>query len=137
MVVPATIRDLLAEHLNTVAENPEALVFTSTRGRPLRYSNFRNRVWIPATEITGLRGLDIHELRHTAASLMIRAGADPKLIRTQLGHSTIAITYDVYGHLFPDRLDELSEDLDRLIRGAASPRDMRRGARTRGFGRSI
>lgn len=127
VVVPATIRDLLAEHLDTLTESPESLVFASQRGRPLRYSNFRNRVWIPATEEAGLSDLDIHELRHTAAALMIRAGADPKLIQTQLGHSTIAITYDVYGHLFPDRLDELGEDLDRLIRSTDGRSPHRRG----------
>jgi len=53
---------------------------------------------------------------HTAASLMINHGADPKLIQAQLGHSSITVTYDVYGHLFPDRLDELSTRLDDLIK---------------------
>jgi integrase len=132
VAIPATIRDLLVNHLDTVDDAPEALVFTSPIGQPLRYSNFRNRVWIPATEAAGLPGLDIHELRHTAASLMIRAGADPKLIQTQLGHASIAITYDVYGHLFPDRLDELADKLDELIlRNDRSP------TRDRDIGRSL
>jgi integrase len=47
---------------------------------------------------------------------MIHLGADPKLIQTQLGHSSISITYDIYGHLFPNRLDELASQLDELIR---------------------
>lgn len=132
VAIPATIRDLLVSHLETVDQAPEALVFTSPTGQPLRYSNFRNRVWISATEAAGLPGLDIHELRHTAASLMIRAGADPKLIQTQLGHASIAITYDVYGHLFPDRLDELAHQLDELIlRNDRSP------TRDRDIGRSL
>jgi integrase len=132
VAIPATVRDLLVNHLETVGQVPEALVFTSPTGQPLRYSNFRNRVWIPATEAAGLPGLDIHELRHTAASLMIRAGADPKLIQTQLGHASIAITYDVYGHLFPDRLDELAYKLDELIlRNDRSP------TRDRDIGRSL
>lgn len=139
VVVPATIRDLLAQHLGTIEDEPEALVFTSPKGRALRYSNFRNRIWIPATKAAGLANLDIHELRHTAASLMIRAGADPKLIQTQLGHASIAITFDVYGHLFPDRLDELGRDLDRLLRRARddSPNARRIEERQRGLGRSI
>jgi integrase len=98
----------------------------------VRYSNFRNRVWIPATEAAELPGLDIHELRHTAASLMIRAGADPKLSQTQLGHASIAITHDVYGHLFPDRLDELAYKLDELIRNGRLGRD-----RDRSTGRTL
>lgn len=139
VIMPATIRDLLAEHLDTIERKPEALVFTSPKGQPLRYSNFRNRVWIPATEKAGLADLDIHELRHTAAALMVRAGADPKLIQSQLGHSSIAITYDVYGHLFPDRLDELGRDLDRLVRGVQTGMRGTRsaGKEPPGLGRSI
>ncbi len=57
---------------------------------------------------------------------MIRAGADPKLIQTQLGHASIAITYDVYGHLFPDRLDELASKLEELIRNGRPGRDQDR-----------
>jgi integrase len=78
------------------------------------------------------RGLEIHELRHTAASLMIDQGADPKLIQSQLGHSSISITYDVYGHLFPDRLDELAAKLDELI-----DRDGPRRNRDVGMGHSL
>lgn len=139
VVIPATVRDDLAKHLDTVDHAPHALVFTSPTGQPLRYSNFRNRVWIPATEAAGLPGIDIHELRHTAASLMIRAGADPKLIQTQLGHASIAITYDVYGHLFPDRLDELADQLDRLILGRPDdqPNHRQSKGRQEGFGRSL
>lgn len=67
---------------------------------------------------------------------MIRAGADPKLVQAQLGHSSISITYDVYGHLFPDRLDELGEDLDRLVRRvqANSPRTRPAEKQERGLG---
>lgn len=118
VVMPGVIRDLLAHHLEGIGQEPEALVFVSPTGRPLRYSNFRNRVWRPATEVAGLPDLDVHELRHTAASLMISRGGDPKLIQTQLGHSSISVTYDVYGHLFPDRLDEPAAGLDDLFRSA-------------------
>jgi len=62
---------------------------------------------------------------------MIAAGADPKLIEAQLGHASIGITFDVYGHLFPDRLDELGRDLDRMVR-LGSQREQNRG-----LGRSL
>lgn len=116
VALPSSIRDQLRDHLDTTCSPSDDLVFKSQRGRPLRYSNFRQRVWTPAVQRAGLAGLEIHELRHTAASLMIDQGADPKLIQTQLGHSSISITYDIYGHLFPDRLDELAEKLEALIR---------------------
>ncbi|MCA1735338.1 MAG: tyrosine-type recombinase/integrase [Actinobacteria bacterium] len=121
VVMPGEIRDLLAHHLEGIGQEPEALVFVSPTGRPLRYSNFRNRVWRPATEMAGLSDLDVHELRHTAASLMISRGGDPKLIQTQLGNSSISVTYDIYGHLFPDRLDEPAAGLDDLFRSARAP----------------
>ncbi len=54
---------------------------------------------------------------------MIRAGDDPNLVQAQLGHSSISITYDAYGHLFPDRLDEPGADLDQLIRRVRARRE--------------
>jgi integrase len=116
VVVPGFLTQQLAERVASLSGDPDPLVWTSPKGRPLRYTNFRNRVWVPATVEAGVSGLEIHGLRHTAASLMIAAGADPKLVQVQLGHASISITFDIYGHLFPDRLDELGLDLDRMVR---------------------
>lgn len=123
VALPALIRNKLRHHLEDSDIASEGLVFASKKGRPLRYSNFRQRQWTPAVESAGFSGLEIHELRHTAASLMIDQGADPKLIQTQLGHSSISITYDIYGHMFPDRLDELASRLDVLIERYERRRD--------------
>ena len=49
-------------------------------------------------------GVTVHELRHTAASLMIATGADVKTVQSQLGHKTATMTLDQYGHLFPDNV---------------------------------
>ena len=54
-----------------------------------------------AWEVAGLSGLTLHEARHTFASLMIAAGANAKQIQTYMGHASISITYDLYGHLLP------------------------------------
>ncbi|WP_225440440.1 tyrosine-type recombinase/integrase [Amycolatopsis eburnea] len=51
-------------------------------------------------------------MRHTAASLAIAAGADVKVIQQMLGHADAAMPLNVYGHLFPDRLDEVADVLD-------------------------
>ena len=56
-------------------------------------------------------GLPI-DLRHTCAALSIAAGAHPKLIAARLGHSTITLTLDPYGHLFPSVEEALAEKLD-------------------------
>jgi integrase len=64
--------------------------------------------------------LVFHELRHTAAALAIAQGAHPVAIKERLGHSSITVTMDRYGGLFP-RLDEaIAEGLDSVFRAACS-----------------
>lgn len=115
VVIPGFLRDLLAEHLSrSVPDDPAALVFTSPKGYPLRNTNFRRNIWYPALAEAGLpEGLRIHDLRHTCASLLISQGAHPKAIQAHLGHSSIAVTMDKYGHLFPSDIDALAHSLDR------------------------
>lgn len=90
------------------------LVFTAPGGGPLRYNNFRSRVFDPSVKAAGFGDLGVtpHKLRHTAASLAIAAGADVKVVQTMLGHKTATMTLDLYGHLWPDRLDEVSDALE-------------------------
>lgn len=78
----------------------------------MRIANFRRRVWFPALEAAGLGNLRIHDLRHTAAALLVAQGAYPKAVQTQFGHSSITVTMDRYGHLFPDDMDRLADALD-------------------------
>jgi integrase len=60
----------------------------------------------------GLAGLVPHELRHTAASLAISAGATVKAVQSMLGHASAVITLDTYADRFPDDLDRVAEALD-------------------------
>ena len=60
-------------------------------------------------------GLTYHDLRHTAASLMVRSGANVKAIQNQLGHASAAMTLDVYADLFDDDLDEVGAAMDALL----------------------
>ena len=76
---------------------------------PLRSSNFRRWVWNPAVAELGEEGLRIHDLRHTCASLLIHPGH----VREHLGHSSIRVTMDVYGHLYDDVRDEIADRLER------------------------
>ena len=105
-----------ADELGTLARGKQAddLLFTAPEGGPLRYANFRSRVFDPAVKEAGLSGMGItpHKLRHTAASLAIAAGADVKVVQLMLGHKDAAMTLNIYGHLFPDRLDEVADALD-------------------------
>lgn len=59
--------------------------------------------------------LTIHDLRHTAASLMVKSGANVKAVQRQLGHASAAMTLDVYADLFDDDLDVLSQAMSDLL----------------------
>ena len=93
-------------------KDPDELVFTSPHGTPLRNHNFRARVFAPAARSIGLAGLTPHDLRHTAASLAVQAGANVKAVQRMLGHASAAMTLDIYAGLFGDDLDAVAERLD-------------------------
>ena len=83
-------------------------------GAILNDDNFRHRVFRPAVRRTKLTGLRFHDLRHTYAALMVAAGAHPKYLQAQMGHSSIRVTLDLYGHLFPDANRGVLDALDAL-----------------------
>jgi integrase len=73
-------------------------------GTTLRLSNWRLVTFIPARASAGLSGrFRIHDLRHTAASLMIQAGYPPRMLQEIMGHASITTTLDLYGHPVPRR----------------------------------
>lgn len=89
---------------------PDALVFSAPRGGPLRNSNFRKSVWDPAVKASDMPAdLVPHDLRDTAASLMIASGASIKALQRALGHASAAMTLDTYGGLFEDDLEDLAD----------------------------
>jgi integrase len=107
VIVPTFLADRLGAHMAGVG--PDDLVFQSPRGQPLRTGNFANRVWKPAVADCELDGLRIHDLRHSAVSLMISSGAQVKAVQRALGHASAAITLDVYAGLFDDDLEALAD----------------------------
>ncbi len=111
VVIPSFLREMLNHHLVTYCgTDPDGLVFTVSNGSPLRNSNFTKNVWQPALETAQLpAALRIHDLRHTAAALLISKGAHPEAIKRHLGHSSIVVTMDVYGHLFPSEAESLAQ----------------------------
>jgi len=68
--------------------------------------------WYACLEASGIRRIRFHDLRHTYASLLIEQGAHPKYIQEQMGHSSIKVTMDTYGHLFPNRERGWADKLD-------------------------
>ena len=111
--IPRFLADELATHI--AGKAPGDLLFTAPEGGVLRNTNFRPRFFDPAAEKAGLPGLTPHELRHTAASLAIAAGANVKAVQQMLGHASAAMTLDIYAGLFADDLDAVADQLDRAF----------------------
>ena len=96
-----------------VVPHPNSFVFTSITGRPLRHNLFLKRHFKPAVVRAGLpAALRFHDLRHTYAGLLVAQNAHPKAIQERMGHSSIQVTFDVYGHLLPGVSEQLTEGLD-------------------------
>ncbi len=110
VTVPAFLVPYLEAQL--LQRSSGGLVFPAPGGGPLRRSNFTRRVWTPATRRAGVDGLRFHDLRHTAVALAIGAGAHPKSIQERMGHSSVTVTLDRYGHLFPHLDERIADGLD-------------------------
>jgi integrase len=118
--IPEDLSNILAVHFGTTPVRQSGLAFPTPRGKPMRRGNFRQRIWTPAVDEcfagTSLADMVFHELRHTAAALAIDHGAHPVTIKERLGHSSIKVTMDVYGHLFPSQDAALAEALNATLR---------------------
>jgi integrase len=117
--LPSTLRALLLEHHLHSGRPDAGLVFTNAAGRPFDSSTVvdrARRAWTGAN----LEPIGLHECRHTYASLMIAAGVNAKALSTYLGHATIAITLDRYGHLMPGNETQAGLLLDGLLDRASA-----------------
>ena len=95
-------------------------VFTSPEGRPMERSNFRYRVWVPATEAAGVAGLRFHDLRHAAGTLAARTGATTKELMVRLGHSSSRAAL-IYQHAAEERDRLIADRLDVMIAEERQP----------------
>ena len=119
ITLPRLVIDALSVHLN---EHPpvDGLVWTTQRGALLRRGSF-GRIWRQAvTESVG-PPCRLHDLRHTHAAWLIAAGDHPKTIQTRLGHSSIQVTMDRYGHLMEGLDTQTADRLDRLADSWSGP----------------
>jgi integrase len=117
--IAAALRDELLEHKLRVGRDT-GLMFGRTSELPFTPDvPFRRakRAW----ERAGLEPIGLHECRHTFASLMIAAGVNAKALATYMGHSSVMITLDRYGHLMPGSEDEAAALLDAYLARATPP----------------
>ena len=113
VTIPAFLVDELAAHLATYADPLGDLVFTAPLGGLIQRPSWRTRFWLPAVRAARLHPAPtFHHLRHHAAAVAIAAGAHPKAISARLGHTSVSMTLDVYGHLFPNLDEDLAAQLD-------------------------
>ena len=126
MPIPTFLADELVRHV--AGKDLDDLVFTAPEGGVLRNRNARRAWFDAAADAIGEAGLTPHELRHTAASLAVSAGANVKAVQRMLGHKSAAMTLDVYSDLFDDDLDALAERLDAVARAAAVAHSLPNGS---------
>jgi integrase len=94
------------------------LMFPNGAGNPENHGNLLRRGFYPALRHAGLRHIRFHDLRHTFASFLIAKNVHPKRIQALLGHSTIKITMDVYGHLMNEDDNDAAEKVADLVFGS-------------------
>jgi integrase len=118
ITVPRFLAEMLGEHIGRYSS--EGFVFTALHGGAIRHRNFMRRHFKPAVEDAEALpdGLRWHDLRHTCAALLITNGRHLEEVKDYLGHSSIRVTSDRYGHLFPKARAELADALDNTFAGA-------------------
>jgi len=89
-----------------------AWVFCNEQGGLLHPNNLRDRVFYGLLKWSGLRQVRFHDLRHTFASLLLQQGESPVYVKEQMGHSSIQVTVDLYGHLIPGANKQAVDRLD-------------------------
>lgn len=100
--------------------NSDQWVFCDTAGGPLRKSNLMRRSFKPILTKADLPMIRFHDLRHTAATLLLQQGVHAKIVQERLGHSQISLTMDTYSHVLPSMQEEAARSLDRLFDQARS-----------------
>jgi integrase len=117
--IPRFLCNELTPHL--AGRSGRDLLFTTVNGEVLRNRNARRSWFDRSVTAIGQPGLTPHELRHTAASLAVSAGANVKAVQRMLGHASAAMTLDIYADLFDSDLDAVADRLDET-RSAARDR---------------
>lgn len=112
-----TLSKVTINALKTLKEkdNSDGLVFKTSNGTPISARNLLRHFHkvLEEGEFTKLR---FHDLRHTAATLMLKNGVHPKIIQEMLGHSSINVTLNTYSHVIPDMQREAAKIVDKIFR---------------------
>ena len=92
-------------------------MFANTVGCPHHATDIRAEWWRTFVKRAGLPYIRFHDLRHTAATLLLSRGVNVKVVSKMLGHSNIAITLSIYGHVLPHMQQHAADTMDAMLRG--------------------
>jgi integrase len=116
----APIYPILEEQLAKRAQpGKDGLVFVNTRNHTPHLSSFTSQTWKKARERIGQTDLRWRDLRHTYVAIRIAAGAHPKEIQEECGHSSYKTTMDIYGHLFESSSERTAGAMEAIYQAAA------------------
>lgn len=108
-----------AQILNQVEFGPlwqdSGFVFTQPGGAPID-PELVTQAFAKIAKAAGFKGIRLHDLRHTHASLMMKGGVTPKVVSERLGHSSIAVTMDIYSHVLPGLQEEAAQRFAKLLK---------------------
>ena len=116
MQLTETLWMLKREREREMGEEMPEWVFINNVGKLLDEQNWYKRVFKKALDKAELRSIRVHDLRHTYATLLLQAGVPMMYVKEQLGHYSIKVTVDTYGHWIPkgnnDAVDKLDDNND-------------------------
>lgn len=137
IVLPSSVVDVLREHRDYVEQLRRdagdnwlglGLVFPNTRGNFIE----RAKLWHMLNKVVeqaGLPHMRFHDLRHSAATIMLAMGIHPKVVQEILGHSSISVTMDLYSHVLPSVQQEAAGKVDGVLRDSLR-RDVKRDVKS-------
>lgn len=112
--LPRFLMDELRKHFALWPPGHDEFVFTAPDGGPLRRTNFQNRVWLPAVDLSVGQPLSFQDLRHSYAAMLIAQGEHPRVVQIRLGHTSVWDTLNAYGHLIASGAGDGRLDADYL-----------------------
>jgi integrase len=95
--------------------NAQGLVFCTSTGTPYSQTNWRKQQYIPMLQKAGLPYIRPHDLRHTAATLLLLEGVQPLVVSEMLGHASVAFTLATYGHVQAEMRKPARDAMERLF----------------------
>jgi len=141
IALPVTAVEALRSHLTRQSEERRRagkawedndLVFPNTVGRPLDGLNLMKYWFLPLLKRADLPRIRFHDLRHTAATLLLGQGINVKVISEMLGHADVSITLRVYAHVMPHMQQQAADAMDATFGRRGNVRDNRQRARALG-----